>query len=305
MAPLQTSRFSHRRRLASAVTILLVRSARGDWASGAPNIDRDGGAFSHELINSPLDAASPAACFAICNATWGCAAWVFTPNTTAECPGGGANSTPLPRLAQCSLKYAVGNATRSNCSTSGFPQQWLAPAAHAAVGTASVRPARWLRDQMQLNADGMVGHLQDFFGEVQNSSWIGGNSDGGASYERAAYWVQGALPLAHMLNDSRLLSDVQRYVEYALAHAGNVSGVNLGWLGPDGDKNDARMYWVSLRRKIAPSRSRLTTTEKRRTTTLPLTHHRASTPSSGRSATTLRRRATGACRPPCSCTCAR
>ena len=245
MAPLQTSRFSHRRRLASAVTILLVRSARGDWASGAPNSDRDGGAFSHELINSPLDAASPAACFAICNATWGCAAWVFTPNTTAECPGGGANSTPLPRLAQCSLKYAVGNATRSNCSTSGFPQQWLAPAAHAAVGTASVRPARWLRDQMQLNADGMVGHLQDFFGEVQNSSWIGGNSDGGASYERAAYWVQGALPLAHMLNDSRLLSDVQRYVEYALAHAGNVSGVNLGWLGPDGDKNDARMYWVS------------------------------------------------------------
>ena len=30
---------------------------------------------------------------------------------------------------------------------------------------------------------------------------------------------------------ARLLAEVQRYVDYALAHAGNESGVNLGWLG--------------------------------------------------------------------------
>ena len=237
---------SSRSRSALALALALAlapRAARADWASGAPNIDRSGAFFDHELTGSPLAAPSPAACFALCNATWGCAAWVWTPNATALCPGGRANSTPLPRLAQCSLKYAVGNATLSNCSTSGLPEQRLAPAAHAAVGTGSVRPAAWLRAQMQLNADGMVGHLQDFFDEVQNSSWIGGNSDGGSSYERAAYWIQGALPLAHALGDARLLRDVQFYVEYALAHAGNESGVNLGWLGPDGDRADARMYW--------------------------------------------------------------
>ena len=67
----------------------------------------------------------------------------------------------------------------------------------------NVKPEVRLRDQMQLGADGMVGHLQDFFDEVQNSSWIGGKSDGGAPFERAAYWIQGALPLAHALGDAR------------------------------------------------------------------------------------------------------
>lgn len=227
---------------AAAVVLLAPLAARGAWQDGQPNIDR-AGAFGHELVGSPQPAASPSACFALCNATWGCAAWVFTPSSPAQCPGGGSNSTPLPPQPQCSLKYAVGNATQSNCSTAGFPELRLAPAAHVQAPTGSVRPAAWLRAQMQLGADGMTGHLQDFFDEVQNSSWIGGKSDGGSSYERAAYWIQGALPLAHMVGDARLLKDVQFYVEYALAHAGTQPGVNLGWLGPDGDRSDARMYW--------------------------------------------------------------
>jgi hypothetical protein len=225
-----------------ALLALLARRAAADWASGSPNTDRPG-LLAQELLGSPAAAPSAAACFALCNATWGCASWVFTPNATADCPGGHTNSTPLPREPTCSLKYAVGMANFSNCSTAGFPEQRLAPAAHAPAPTGSVAPAGWLRAQMQLVADGFVGNLQNFFAEVQNSSWIGGNSDGGSSYERAAYWIQGACPLAHALGDARVLGDVQRYIEYALAHAGTQPGEDLGWLGPDGSRGDARMYW--------------------------------------------------------------
>ena len=211
--------------------------------AGTPNSDR-AGSFSLELKGSPLlnSTYSPESCFNLCNLTYGCAAWVFTPSSSAECPGGLTNSTPLPSLNQCSLKYAVGNATLSNCSTAGLAPLLLSPIPHKGVPTGETVPFGWLEKQLQLQAEGMVGHLADFFPQVLNSSWIGGDSDLGPSYERAPYWLQGVVQLAHQLNDDRLLTTIQGYIDYALEHAGNTTE-NLGWLGPDLSKDDSRMYW--------------------------------------------------------------
>jgi uncharacterized protein len=211
---------------------------------GIPNSDR-AGTFSLELKGSPIFNSSldTDLCFKLCNSTWGCAAWVFTPAKSTDCPNGFSNSTPLPAINMCSLKYAVANATMSNCSTAGLPEMHLAPIPHVSLPTGNIQPLGWLLDQMKLASSGMTGYLADFFPQVQNSSWIGGFSDTGPSFERAPYWLQGAVQLAHQLKDERLLTRVQFYIEYALEHVGNITNKNLGWLGPDEDTTDSRMYW--------------------------------------------------------------
>ena len=109
------------------------------------------------------------------------------------------------------------------------------PAAHLRLPTGAITPTGWLGAQLQLAADGLTGHLSDFYPDVANSSWIGGDADG-SPQERAPYWMRGSVPLAHALGDSRLQGEVQRYVDYALTHADP-----SGWLGPAASGD--RQYW--------------------------------------------------------------
>ncbi|MFN8635474.1 MAG: glycoside hydrolase family 127 protein [Chloroflexota bacterium] len=87
-----------------------------------------------------------------------------------------------------------------------------------------VRPAGWLRDQLRIQADGLTGHLPDFWPDVQRSQWIGGNAEG---WERGPYWLDGLVPLAVLLDDSKLKAHAAHWVECILA-----SQREDGWLGP-------------------------------------------------------------------------
>lgn len=48
----------------------------------------------------------------------------------------------------------------------------------------------WVKQQLQIQADGLSGHLPLFWPDVENSSWIGGKADSGL-HERAPYWLNG------------------------------------------------------------------------------------------------------------------
>jgi len=107
--------------------------------------------------------------------------------------------------------------------------------AHLSLPAGTLKPTGWLGAQLQLEADGLTGHLADFYPDVANSSWIGGKGDG-MPHERAPYWLRGAVPLAHALGDARLQALVAIYVDYAIANA-----LPSGWLGPDASGD--RQYW--------------------------------------------------------------
>ena len=87
----------------------------------------------------------------------------------------------------------------------------------------TVRPAGWLRCQLQVQADGLCGHLDEFWPSVADSRWIGGASEG---WERGPYWLDGLIPLAVLLGDSRLMAKASRWIDYILSHQHKD-----GWLG--------------------------------------------------------------------------
>lgn len=79
----------------------------------------------------------------------------------------------------------------------------------------AVRARGWLLEQLKLQASGLTGHLDDLWNDVgPDSAWLGG---GGEDWERGPYYLDGLLPLAHLLGDARLLDKAGRWVEALLA----------------------------------------------------------------------------------------
>lgn len=90
----------------------------------------------------------------------------------------------------------------------------------------TIRPQGWLRDQLERMAAGMSGHLDELYPQVvgERNGWLGGDGDG---WERGPYWIDGLLPLAHILDDPVLVAKAERWVEWTLTHQRED-----GYLGP-------------------------------------------------------------------------
>lgn len=92
----------------------------------------------------------------------------------------------------------------------------LAPTAFRALPLGQIRPGGWLRRQLRIQADGLSGHLDEFWPDVgPHSGWLGGS---GESWERGPYFVDGLLPLAWQLNDERLKAKAMRFIDWTLNH---------------------------------------------------------------------------------------
>lgn len=90
----------------------------------------------------------------------------------------------------------------------------LAPNAFYPLPLTSVRPTGWLRAQLELQADSLGGHLDETWADVgPNSGWLGG---AGESWERGPYFLDGLVPLAHLLGDARLKAKAQKYLDWTL-----------------------------------------------------------------------------------------
>ncbi len=88
----------------------------------------------------------------------------------------------------------------------------------------TVRPAGWLSQQLAIQAQGISGHLDEFWPDIRDSQWFGGNAE---AWERAPYWLDGLIPLAYLLDDTRLKAKVVRYLDEIICRQ-----QDDGWLGP-------------------------------------------------------------------------
>ena len=96
------------------------------------------------------------------------------------------------------------------------PAVTLAQPAFTQLPLGQIRPAGWLRRQLRIQADGLSGHLDEFWPDVgPQSGWLGG---AGESWERGPYFIDGLLPLAWQLNDEALKAKAMRFIEWTLNH---------------------------------------------------------------------------------------
>ncbi len=78
----------------------------------------------------------------------------------------------------------------------------------------AILPSGWLRKQLQTQADGLGGHLHEFWPDIKDSQWRGGSAEG---WERVPYWLDGFVPLAFLLQDERLVGVATEWMEIILA----------------------------------------------------------------------------------------
>lgn len=89
------------------------------------------------------------------------------------------------------------------------------------VRLGEIRPEGWLRRQLELQAAGLTGQVEDIWPDLgPSSAWLGGD---GEDWERGPYYLDGLVPLAHLLGDEGLLRKAGAWIEWI-----------LGSQGPDG-----------------------------------------------------------------------
>ena len=100
---------------------------------------------------------------------------------------------------------------------------------YAELSLGAIRPEGWLKEQLQRQASGLTGHLDEVYPEVMgpDNAWLGGDGD---AWERGPYWIDGLLPLAYILDDPALKAKAGRWVEAMLA-----SQQEDGYFGPAQD----------------------------------------------------------------------
>jgi hypothetical protein len=80
----------------------------------------------------------------------------------------------------------------------------------------SIKPMGWLRSQLEIQANGLSGHLGEVWEDVgPDCGWLGGTGD---SWERAPYYLDGLVPLAWMLDSSDLKVKAMQYINWTLTH---------------------------------------------------------------------------------------
>jgi hypothetical protein len=113
----------------------------------------------------------------------------------------------------------VDEAARRAPATEGLAEPTFRP-----LPLGAIRPKGWLERQLRLQVAGLTGHLDEFWPDVAESRWFGGRAEG---WERAPYWLDGAIPLAWILGDTPLQDRITRHVSYVVEHQRAD-----GWYGP-------------------------------------------------------------------------
>ncbi|PRP88719.1 hypothetical protein PROFUN_02815 [Planoprotostelium fungivorum] len=175
-----------------------------------------------DLPNQPIQLdknAEPEDCQTLCEQNSDCKTWSFSSPKTSDCQDD----------ALCWLKGELKPVSVNRCMYSGRVLKRLD---FMPFPASSFRPTGWLMEQMKKQATGLAGHLADFWNDIANSTWIGGNSDTtfNGYGERVPYWINGLVPTAYLTGDQHTIDQVERYVKFILDHQ-----TSDGFFGNDGD----------------------------------------------------------------------
>jgi len=112
----------------------------------------------------------------------------------------------------------------------------LIPSRMVPLPLGAVKPEGWLKDQLVVQANGLTGHLDEFWPSLAANPWKGGDG-----WERPPYYLDGLVGLAYLLEDERLIKKTQSWMDWIVT-----SSRGNGWFGPS-QNNDRWPLAVALK----------------------------------------------------------
>lgn len=107
----------------------------------------------------------------------------------------------------------------------------LAPAHMIRLPIGSITPQGWLREQLKLEAAGMMGHLQEIspWCKFDGNGWSDPKGEGKNGWEEVPYWLKGFGDLGYVLGEERIIKDAKRWLDAIF-----VAQSSDGFFGPQG-----------------------------------------------------------------------
>lgn len=117
----------------------------------------------------------------------------------------------------------------------------LQPSHFLKLPVGSIKPEGWLRKYLELQRDGLTGHLNEISAwlEKGNNAWLTNGGDHG--WEEVPYWLKGYGNLAYTLGDENMINEAKTWIEAAIN-----SQRPDGSFGPINMKGDKPELWAQM-----------------------------------------------------------
>lgn len=116
-----------------------------------------------------------------------------------------------------------------------MPQQFIK------LPAGSIKPGGWLLTQLQLQKDGLNGHLGEISAWLQkeDNAWL--KSGGKWGWEEVPYWLRGYAGLSYLFEDKNMLAEAKIWIEAILN-----SQREDGNFGPYTEVNGSQDFWPNM-----------------------------------------------------------
>lgn len=116
-----------------------------------------------------------------------------------------------------------------------MPQQFIK------LPAGSIKPGGWLLTQLQLQKDGLNGHLGEISAWLQkeDNAWL--KSGGKWGWEEVPYWLRGYAGLSYLFEDKNMLDEAKIWIEAILN-----SQREDGNFGPYTEVNGSQDFWPNM-----------------------------------------------------------
>lgn len=116
-----------------------------------------------------------------------------------------------------------------------MPQQFIK------LPAGSIKPGGWLLTQLQLQKDGLNGHLGEISAWLQkeDNAWL--KSGGKWGWEEVPYWLRGYAGLSYLFEDKNMLDEARIWIEAILN-----SQREDGNFGPYTEVNGSQDFWPNM-----------------------------------------------------------
>jgi hypothetical protein len=106
----------------------------------------------------------------------------------------------------------------------------LAPSPFVKLPIGAIKPKGWLRRSLEIEADGMSGHLAEIspWCKAEGNAWLNPTGKGKSGWEELPYWLKGFGDLGYVLGHERIMKEAKPWIEGILA-----SQRADGWFGPE------------------------------------------------------------------------